>query len=156
MASVTIEGSVTPSVVLSRGRRMTVERTPYIDALIRGGFVVVIEDHGAVPEAVLTPEQTEAFTAALNLDTVEQKTSSGDVVAVDIIAPDTDTEDDTEDDTGGPEVVVIAPERDAADTPARNASRPVWSDFLRRQHVEHPKDAGRDALLAIWDEHNGG
>ena len=42
MAQVTLEGSITPSTYLARGARVTVERTPYVDKLIRKGYVVVI------------------------------------------------------------------------------------------------------------------
>lgn len=56
MARVTLEGSVTPSTFLARGKRMTVERTPFIDKLIRRGYVNVV-DH---PDAV---EEVESITA---------------------------------------------------------------------------------------------
>jgi hypothetical protein len=54
MARVTIEGSVTPSTYLSRGKRTTVERTPFIDKLIRKGFVNVVQTHDATPRDVVT------------------------------------------------------------------------------------------------------
>ena len=38
---VTIEGSLTPSVVLPRGETRTVQLTPRIQRLIDGGFVTV-------------------------------------------------------------------------------------------------------------------
>lgn len=50
MARVTIEGSITPSTFLRRGHRMTVERTDYIEKLIRGGYVVVVRDLPAETE----------------------------------------------------------------------------------------------------------
>jgi hypothetical protein len=50
MARVTLEGSITPSTFLRRGRRITVERTPYIEKLIRGGYVVVVPDPPAAEE----------------------------------------------------------------------------------------------------------
>lgn len=53
--TVTIEGSITPSSVLPRGKRMTVSRTDYIDKLIAGGFVVVIDVDTTKPEKILTP-----------------------------------------------------------------------------------------------------
>ena len=40
---VTIEGSLTPSVVLPRGETRTVQLTPRIQRLIDGGFVIVKE-----------------------------------------------------------------------------------------------------------------
>jgi hypothetical protein len=50
MARVTLEGSITPSTFLARGKRMTVERTPFIDKLIRRGYVNVVETPDAVTE----------------------------------------------------------------------------------------------------------
>src|SRR5690606_20485032 len=49
MARVTIEGSVTPSVLLPRGHRMTIERTEVIDKMMRRGFGVVVEEHTPAP-----------------------------------------------------------------------------------------------------------
>lgn len=50
MARVTLEGSITPSTFLARGKRMTVERTEFIDKLIRKGFVNVVENPDAKTE----------------------------------------------------------------------------------------------------------
>jgi hypothetical protein len=50
MARVTLEGSITPSTFLARGKRMTVERTDFIDKLIRKGFVNVVPDPDAKTE----------------------------------------------------------------------------------------------------------
>lgn len=55
MARVTIEGSITPSTFLRRGHRMTVERTDYIEKLIRGGYVVVVRNLPADTEVVEIP-----------------------------------------------------------------------------------------------------
>lgn len=41
---ITIEGSITPSVELPRGERRTVQHTDEVQALIDGGFVVVVPD----------------------------------------------------------------------------------------------------------------
>lgn len=41
---ITIEGTITPSVVLDRGERITVERTTFVDALLRRGFVKIIAE----------------------------------------------------------------------------------------------------------------
>lgn len=51
MARVTIEGSITPSTFLRRGARITVERTDYIDKLIRRGYVTVVQDFPAAAAA---------------------------------------------------------------------------------------------------------
>lgn len=40
---VVIEGSVLPSTYLAKGERQTVELTPFINKLIRKGYVNVIE-----------------------------------------------------------------------------------------------------------------
>lgn len=50
MARVTIEGSITPSTFLRRGARITVERTDYINTLIRRGYVNVVRDFPATEE----------------------------------------------------------------------------------------------------------
>lgn len=51
MSAVTIEGSVTPSSFLPRGERRTVERTDFIDKLIKRGFVTVVKPTEPVLEA---------------------------------------------------------------------------------------------------------
>lgn len=56
MARVTLEGSITPSTFLARGKRMTVERTEFIDKLIRRGYVNVV----ATPDAVTEVESITA------------------------------------------------------------------------------------------------
>lgn len=63
MAQVTIEGTITPSVALATGERLRVERTGYINKLISGGFVKVVEEHGD-PEP--TPAQKAAATRKAN------------------------------------------------------------------------------------------
>lgn len=50
MALVTIVGSLTPSTFLARGARLTVERTTYIDKLIRNGYVTVVGNPPAIRE----------------------------------------------------------------------------------------------------------
>jgi hypothetical protein len=42
MALITLVGSNTPSTFLARGARVTVERTAYVDKLIRRGYVNVV------------------------------------------------------------------------------------------------------------------
>lgn len=56
MARVTLEGSITPSTFLARGKRMTVERTEFINKLIRRGYVNVV----ATPDA---KTEVESITA---------------------------------------------------------------------------------------------
>lgn len=43
MAQVTIEGTLTPSVMLARGERSVVEHTPRIDRLVRYGYIKIVE-----------------------------------------------------------------------------------------------------------------
>lgn len=57
---VTIEGSINPSTVLPRGERLTVERTPYIDKLLQGGYVALVAEH-IEPEPVLSETQRQAM-----------------------------------------------------------------------------------------------
>lgn len=64
MARVTLEGSITPSTFLARGKRMTVERTEFIDKLIRKGYVNVVPDPDAVTEVEsITAPKLEAAKA---------------------------------------------------------------------------------------------
>lgn len=44
VTTVTIEGTIIPSAFLPTGARVTVDRTPFIDRLIRNGFARVIEE----------------------------------------------------------------------------------------------------------------
>jgi hypothetical protein len=62
MAQVTIEGSKTiPTTFLRPGRRLTVERTPFINKLISKGYVNVVADQPAVEHVVQIVEtQREA------------------------------------------------------------------------------------------------
>lgn len=60
MATITIEGSLTPSAFLARGERRTVQRTPRIDALVFKGFVVVVDAHGEEEEPADAPEPIKA------------------------------------------------------------------------------------------------
>lgn len=52
MAQVTVEGShITPSTFLAAGARVTVERTKYIENLIKRGYVNVIQIHEPIRES---------------------------------------------------------------------------------------------------------
>lgn len=53
--TVTIEGSQTPSVLLGRGERRTVQLTDRVQRLIDLGYVVVVQDGSAVPEPESAP-----------------------------------------------------------------------------------------------------
>jgi hypothetical protein len=54
---VIIEGTITPSTFLAYGERRTVERTPFVDKLVRRGFATVIEELQDVKQ---TPSKREA------------------------------------------------------------------------------------------------
>lgn len=57
MAVVTIEGSLSPSALLARGERRTVQLTERVQRLIDAGFVKVVDsDAGDAPEPVLDPQ----------------------------------------------------------------------------------------------------
>lgn len=66
MATVTIEGSLSPSAELPRGERRKVQRSEHVDRLIRKGFVVVVDEDGDV---VPTPEPTGPEAPAKNAST---------------------------------------------------------------------------------------
>jgi hypothetical protein len=53
---VTIEGSVTPSVILPRGQRRTVTLTDRVQRLIERGFVVVVDWQDPEPERKAAPK----------------------------------------------------------------------------------------------------
>ena len=68
MARVTLEGSITPSTFLARGARLTVEHTPYIEKLIRKGYVNVVGTPDAVAEVEsITAPKLEAAKAEKKL-----------------------------------------------------------------------------------------
>lgn len=51
------------------------------------------------------------------------------------------------------------PTADEVETPPRNGSREVWAEFLDQQGIEYlgdPEEAGRNDLIAIWDNRKGG
>ncbi len=50
IGTVEVEGSLTPSTFLARGERITVQRTEFIDKLIRRGFIVEVEHEGGQAE----------------------------------------------------------------------------------------------------------
>lgn len=64
MARVTVEGSLTPSTFLARGARLTVERTSYIEKLIRKGYVVVVGNSPVIQEIESIVQPQLAATAA--------------------------------------------------------------------------------------------
>ena len=65
---VTIQGSVTPSVVLPRGETKTVVLTPRIQKLIDRGFVTVVEKHSVKPLPKKTPAKKPAAKTVPSFD----------------------------------------------------------------------------------------
>src|SRR5690606_35687339 len=79
MARVTIEGSITPSTFLCRGQRLTIERTGYIEKLIKRGFVTVVKDYPAEAEVVQIVEaQQEAVDNERQLSGTPARNASRD------------------------------------------------------------------------------
>lgn len=52
MSKIVIEGTVTPSTLLSTGARKTVERNAFIEKLIAKGFIRVVADDADVEQPV--------------------------------------------------------------------------------------------------------
>lgn len=59
MSAITIEGTVTPSTFLASKERRTVERTEFIDKLIRKGYVKVVPTPDTVKVAATPVEPDE-------------------------------------------------------------------------------------------------
>lgn len=110
MALVTLEGTSTPSTYLARGARKTVERTGYVNKLIRGGYVRVVQEHRAMEEVLTTAAQQY-------------------------------------------EAAVL--ERQITTAPTAVDPKPVWADFLERQHISYPKKATRADMIARWEAASG-
>lgn len=112
MAKITLEGSrQTPSTYLAAGKRITVDRTPMVDKMIRKGYVRVIEEGTTVSAAQHVIEIVEEQQAAVDS------------------------------------------ERQLAGTPARNASRDEWAQFLRDEGVPFDESAARNDLILTWDSY---
>lgn len=79
MASVTIEGSLTPCEDLPRGKRVTVALTPTVQRRIDRGFYLLIATHDSAPaDTVADAPVREA--SAVAPPAGEQKNSDGRVV----------------------------------------------------------------------------
>lgn len=135
MATVTIEGSQTPSVFLAKGQRRTVQLTDRVQRLIDAGFVIVVESDGPTVKGVVDVKITP-YT-----ETVED-------------GPATPMSEFT---VGDPEPVSVPeePEADEQATadhpPSRAASTSTWRKFLADQHVDFSPVASRDQLIALWE-----
>lgn len=80
MARVTIEGSITPSTYLPRGQRMTVERTGFINKLIRKGYATVVDEPDKVVE--ISRETDRAHVAAKLEKQIEAPASEDEAAPV--------------------------------------------------------------------------
>lgn len=65
---ITIEGSITPSVYLASGERVTVERTAFIDNLLRRGYVTEVE---SPPEPATQSEDIDSGIESREADASE-------------------------------------------------------------------------------------
>lgn len=134
---VTIEGSrTTKSTALEPGARMRVVRTPYIDALIAGGFAVVIDTEPMNTERVVTREETDNTEALLGVvanenghEVAESRTFGGDVHNVDTFP------------------------MDESPVPPRNAKKERWAAFLDERGISYPEGAKHGELISLWDEY---
>ena len=48
---------------------------------------------------------------------------------------------------------VVAAESEHSRVPSRAASADTWRAFLAEEHVDFPADAGRDALIGVWERY---
>ncbi|AUM17362.1 MULTISPECIES: hypothetical protein [Rhodococcus] len=63
---ITVEGTITPSVLLSTGEQMTVTRSPFIDKLISKGFIRVVADDAPTPTQPAVEDQPVVVVPARN------------------------------------------------------------------------------------------
>jgi hypothetical protein len=163
MGQVTIEGTLTPSVYLSRGRRRTVAVTDEIRNLVKIGAVKVVAGSLDGPTETPASEMAAAAISALGGDPerflggagieVKPFDAGGDLPPGYLMVNDTDESIEV----SGPPTVEIPADGSA---PPKNASRAAWAAFLTSQGVEFPDGdddaAGRDDLIAIWQQASGG
>lgn len=144
--SVTIEGSVTPSVELPAGERRTVAVTQHIRNLVRIGAVVVVDGSLDAPKA---PANAAGITRA-EITGVTQ-----------IITPDADQRTDSE---RHADEQAHGDGPDADGVPAHNASSEVWRKFVSDRipglTYADVEDKKRGELIGAWDRYqqqvNGG
>lgn len=118
---VEVEGIVN-SDVLERGQRSTVEWTPRLQGLIRGGLIRVIaqypdEAEQTTPEAEQTTPVVKAF-----------------------------TDEATTDDEPTDETPIVVPPRTG-----RGAGKHAWRTFVDTLGITTPADATRDQLIDAFD-----
>lgn len=116
------------SVVLAEGERIRVERTPYVDNLIRQGFAVmagVHTDEGTIvtPKPVLSDTQTAEFDAY-----VAKAAEFADAL------------------DGAPYPYPIEPQR-----PQSGANKQAWRDYLDSVGISYPAEATKTELIELAD-----
>lgn len=127
MASVTIEGSLTPCEDLPRGRRVTVALTPTVQRRIDRGFYLLIATHDSAPaETVADSEQVREASEVAPPPAGEQKNSDGRVV------------------------VGTVPSNNAS----REKWSAFLA--IQEPPISVPEDAPRDGLVHIWQQASGG
>lgn len=126
MERVQLEGTETPSVFLATGARITVDLTPYIRKLIRGGYVRIVS--APAPKTVI-----EAM--------AEVEKTVADAPRAERIERDE------------PEVEIFDPANPQIAPPPRSASRTAWAAWLTLNRLEVPESAPRNELIALWDAH---
>ena len=126
MAQVTVEGTATPSTFLKTGHRITVEATPYIQKLVRGGFIRIVAAAG-----IAMPVPTEQAVGGA----VQPTPADPDSVPV-VLSE------------GGP----VEPISPAITPPSRAASRDTWANFITGLDIGIPDGASRDDLIRLWDD----
>lgn len=62
MASITIEGSLSPAAGLARGERRTVQDSDEVRAYVAKGFAVIVDEETGQPEPAPLPEPVKAPT----------------------------------------------------------------------------------------------
>jgi hypothetical protein len=139
MASVTIRGSITPSARLPRGEQITVQDTPTVRKFIADGWADLVAEHN--------DEQLKTALA----------TATPPGPGIEVPADGTMSPEITGDGSG--EALPPANENVAAPlvSPAKNASRDVWADWLTKHSIVYLPDTSRDQLVGLWetyqDEH---
>lgn len=157
MEKITIEGSHTPSVILARGERRTVVRTPRIDRLIARGYLVVVDEQSRPAQS--TPGRT--LSEVLADPEPAPRTPSEPAPAPGPVQGELFSVTDLNSSEPAPKLDDDLTPRGPG-VPPRNASRDAWAGFAKTWDDigEVPasvlpsgpdQQATRDELIAAWD-----
>lgn len=123
---VTIEGSrTTPSAHLAAGKRAVVERTKFINVLIKRGYVFVVPDVTTATPTVPAPVVVEP------------------AVEAELTEPEQEADEQAEQ------------ARQDLEVPSRGGSRAEWAEFLTSQGVPFQEEATRGDLIQAWEASEG-